>query len=493
MTTHSTAPVDDASPHAPSSSEKPHVLIIGAGIAGLTLGGLLHKAGVPFDIFEKAPVPRTVGSALFLGPDLYGYMKQAGIYEEFVSRSIPCNSIEYFGEDRKVDFVVDFTPYSEMGGCEGRIIGRTQLYDILLNAIPTERCHMGMKMVSMTQHDPATGKASVKFADKSEFSGDIIVGADGAYSAVRQSLYDELKAEKTLPSSDAADLPFSVICVAGYTSPMDTAKFPGLKDERSQFWNVLSRDKPYSWMTITTPNSVMSWSAFKYLRKGTTSATDSNLRRLGWGEEAAEAMCNDIRDFPVPGGDGTLTLADLIDATPKNQMTKVMLEEKIFDTWFHGRSVLMGDACHKVHPAGGQGALLGFHDAIALANWINVLPASPTIQELDVVFTEYKAERHPYATAAFEHARNMSNLSDKDLKATISRFVIKHIPDWLWRLSLAKMSANRPQVSFLPLVEDIGTVKSAYQASLDNTQKILRAKEEAKTAKPTTALAPIAV
>lgn len=55
-----------------------------------------------------------VGSALFLGPDLYGYMKQAGIYENFVARSKPCNSIENFGEDRKQEFVVDFTPYSEM-------------------------------------------------------------------------------------------------------------------------------------------------------------------------------------------------------------------------------------------------------------------------------------------------------------------------------------------------------------------------------------------
>ncbi|KAF9907104.1 hypothetical protein EC991_011322 [Linnemannia zychae] len=486
MATHSTTPVDGAPTQASSSRDKPLVLIIGAGIAGLTLGGLLHKAGIPFEIFEKAPVPRTVGSALFLGPDLYGYMKQAGIYDEFVSRSIPCNSIEYFGEDRKVDFVVDFTPYSEMGGCEGRIIGRTQLYDILLNAIPAERCHMGMRMVSMTQKDPATGKAIVKFLDGSEFSGDIIVGADGAYSAVRQSLYEELKAENSLPASDAEDLPFSVVCVAGYTLPVDAAKFPAVKEERSQFWNVLSRDKPYSWMTITTTNSVMSWSAFHYLRNGTISGTDSNVRRLGWGEEAAEAMCNDIRDFPVPGGNGSLTLADLIDATPKNQMTKVMLEEKIFDTWSHNRSVLIGDACHKVHPAGGQGALLGFHDAIALANWINVLPANPSIQELDVVFKEYKAERHPYAVAAFNHARNMSNLSNKNLIATISRFVMKHIPEWLWRLSLAKMSANRPQVSFLPLVEDIGTVKSAYQASLDKTQKILREKESK-------AVAPVAV
>ncbi|KAF9923896.1 hypothetical protein FBU30_006057, partial [Linnemannia zychae] len=456
MSDHSPAPADNALPQtAPSGQDKARVIIIGAGIAG---------------------------SALFLGPDLYGYMKQAGIYEEFVSRSKPCNSIEQFNENRKQEFVVDFTPYSEMGGCEGRIIGRTHLHEILLKAIPAERCHMGMKMVSLTQHEPSSGKqgVTVTFADGSEHSADIVVGADGAYSAVRQVLYEDLQKKKKLPTSDGADLPFTVVCVSGYTNALDEEKFPHFKDKQSQFWNVLSKDKPYSWMTITTPNSVMCWTVMNYLRKGTTSATDKNLRRVGWGEEAAEAMCNDFRDFAIPGGDGTLTLGDLIDATPKNQMTKVMLEEKIFDTWYNGRAVLIGDACHKVHPAGGQGALLGFHDAIALANWINILPASPTVQELERVFKEYRTERYPYAVAAFDHARNMSNISDKNLKAAITRFVMKNIPEWLWKLSLAKMSSNRPQVSFLPLVEDLGTVKSAYQPSLHKTRKILREKEAAK-------------
>ncbi|KAG0280851.1 hypothetical protein BGZ96_001409, partial [Linnemannia gamsii] len=65
MTTHSTTTAGDttSSPQqgpTPSSSDKPRVIIIGAGIAGLTLAGLLHKAGVHFDVFEKAPVARTV-------------------------------------------------------------------------------------------------------------------------------------------------------------------------------------------------------------------------------------------------------------------------------------------------------------------------------------------------------------------------------------------------------------------------------------------------
>jgi hypothetical protein len=73
-----------------------------------------------------------------------------------------------------------------------------------------------------------------------------------------------------------------------------------------------------------------------------TSKLHNNFRTTDWGEGAVESMCDEVRDYPIPGGDGTLTLADLIDGTPKSQMTKVMLE-KVFDTWHHCRTVLIGD------------------------------------------------------------------------------------------------------------------------------------------------------
>lgn len=55
-------------------------------------------------------------------------------------------------------------------------------------------------------------------------------------------------------------------------------------------------------------------------------------------------MCELSRDFPViSGGDKLVTMGDLIDWTPKDLITKVMLEEKVFETWYDGRVVLIGD------------------------------------------------------------------------------------------------------------------------------------------------------
>ena len=62
-----------------------------------------------------------------------------------------------------------------------------------------------------------------------------------------------------------------------------------------------------------------------------------------WGPIAAQSMCDDTRGFPIPGGNGTLTMGNLYDRTPKNLISKVMLEEKVFETWYSGRVALLGD------------------------------------------------------------------------------------------------------------------------------------------------------
>lgn len=57
-----------------------------------------------------------------------------------------------------------------------------------------------------------------------------------------------------------------------------------------------------------------------------------------WGPEANESMIKEIRNFPSHFGG---VIGDLIDATPKEMISRVFLEEKMFETWYHGRTVLM--------------------------------------------------------------------------------------------------------------------------------------------------------
>lgn len=56
----------------------------------------------------------------------------------------------------------------------------------------------------------------------------------------------------------------------------------------------------------------------------------------------------------------------------------------------------------------------------------------------------------------------------------ILRELLKRIPTFLWRKLLVKMSLSRPQASFLPPVEDKGTLAPKYQPSLQKTLEILK-------------------
>jgi len=125
--------------------------------------------------------------------------------------------------------------YYSVGHFES-IIARPDLYDLLFNSIPRERILLGKRILSFIQNEDSV---MVTCSDNTSYHGDILVGADGAYSAVRQNLYKTLKEKSKLPSSDDVSLPFSCVCLVGQTVPLDPEEFPHLKEDRAQVNSVL--------------------------------------------------------------------------------------------------------------------------------------------------------------------------------------------------------------------------------------------------------------
>ncbi|KAF9314082.1 hypothetical protein BG003_004545 [Podila horticola] len=263
----------------------------------------------------------------------------------------------------------------------------------------------------------------IECSDNTAYHGDILVGADGAYSAVRQQLYRDLKVDKKLPLSDDVGLPFSCICLVGQTIPLNPDEFPALRTNVCDFNSVLGSE-----------------SKCTYLDKDTYRDNDT-FRTSEWSQEYADALCREVRVFKVPGlrNGKPMTLGDYVDKTPREYTSKVTLEEIVFDTWFDGRTVLLGDACHKINPAGCMGVTLAIHDAVTLANWISTLEFA-TVDSLERVF---------------------------------KKETMKRLPPWLWKRIVYKMICHRSQVSFLPPVEDSAKVKAQYQRSLHKTRAIL--------------------
>ncbi|KAG0204213.1 hypothetical protein BGX33_008655 [Mortierella sp. NVP41] len=405
-------------------AKRPKVLIVGAGLGGLILGMLLQKADISYKIFERATEVKSLGSAMYFSTTTASLFYQCSLYDDLLSTGNFILAIQMCNEEREVEYKVDF---------EGQ--GET---------FPKDRIHFGKKVLSM---DQGGNGVLLRCSDGIEAEGDILVGADGTYSAVRQGLYAKMKKANKLPASDALPLPFSTVCLTGQTQPLSSDEFPDLVLEECQFRNILGDNKPYS-STLTTEQNTVCWGVIQYLDEEFSKENDA-FRNSEWGPEAAAAMCGQVKDFPIiSDGDKQLTLQDLMDRTPKELISKVMLEEKV------------------LNPAGGVGAVNAIHDAIVLANLINALPLHPNAEEIEGAFKVYKAERLPWVKEAFGSSRVFKTMSATTVMAKAIRYCAKHVPAWVMRKVQVKAVGNRPQISFLPPAEDKGSIKSAHQPSL---------------------------
>ncbi|KAF9150602.1 hypothetical protein BGX20_005637, partial [Mortierella sp. AD010] len=320
-----------------SETTKPKVLIVGAGIGGLTLGAILEKANIPYEIFEKASTMKPLGSALAVGPPVMPMFTQLGILDQIAEKGIPIRESNMYSEKEGLLLHSDYVAGApEKFGWPSYIISRPNLHNILLSLIPPERIHLNKRVLS---HIETGIGIIIRTSDNMTHEGSILVGADGTYSAVRQCLYEQMDKRGLLPSSDKEPLKSSTICLVGQTRPLEPKGYEFGDGKECVSESILLDGKPVFIVAFTTAEKTICWKVLEFLDQETGKKHD-NFRSSEWGPEAADVMCKEIRDYTAVKG---LKMGDLIDATPKEVICKVMLEEKLFKTWTHGRTVLIGD------------------------------------------------------------------------------------------------------------------------------------------------------
>lgn len=124
-------------------------------------------------------------------------------------------------------------------GATEQIVARPDLHDLLLHQVPKENLRMGKKVATFEQNDQGV---TIHCSDNSIYHGDILVGADGAHSAVREHLFQVLQDKDMFPSVDDGGLPFDCVCLVGQTEVLDTEDFPEMKLPHSKFNSVLADD-----------------------------------------------------------------------------------------------------------------------------------------------------------------------------------------------------------------------------------------------------------
>ncbi|KAG0340337.1 hypothetical protein BG004_006467 [Podila humilis] len=336
-------------------------------------------------------------------------------------------------------------------GCTPYLVARHDTIDLLVAKIEPSRLLLNKKILSTQQNSEGV---VVRTVDGSFYHGDILIGADGAYSAVRQSLYKELDKKGMLPDEDKKEMTMAYISMLGITRPLSPETYPCLKENMCNFATVLADEKPHSWTVSSRKNNKLGWSTWFQVTK--EEAQQMMFRNSEWGSKANEALLEQIRGYPVKQGG---TLGDLIDATDSDKISKVYIEEKLFQTWNHGRTALIGDAAHKLNPGGGQGAVSAMQDAVILANCIYELE-DPTYENIQKALDEYKALRFEHTKIQADFGKTLGRLLyGQKWMERLLRKIIYNLPKWAQTQKHMKMATYRPILSFLPPPPNRGIVK----------------------------------
>jgi salicylate hydroxylase len=309
------------------------LLIVGAGIGGLTAALAALRRGLDVEVYEQAPALKEVGAGLQLSANGTRVFYELGVGERLKALSCEVSGKEIrlwnTGETWKA---FDLGKLSvERYGYPYFTVYRPDLLDVLADAVGRERIHLGMKCVGFAQ---SGDHVEAQFANRS-VKGDVLVGADGVHSQVRQGLFGPDKPQFTgivvwrgiVPMEK---LPAHMVRMIGsnWVGPgAHVVHYPLRAGKVMNFVGALERD---DWR-------VESWSA-----RGTTEELAADFE--GWHEDV-HAL---IRNIPVPHKWALMTRPPM-------------------ERWTVGRVTLLGDACHSMVPFLAQGAVMAIEDGFVLA------------------------------------------------------------------------------------------------------------------------------
>ncbi|KAF9089813.1 hypothetical protein BGX27_002390 [Mortierella sp. AM989] len=297
------------------------------------------------------------------------------------------------------------------------VTSRPKLYDLLRKKIPDHRIQMGKKVLRTVE---TKGRVAVYCSDNTIYDCKIVVGADGAYSAVRQNMYKQLDKEGKLPLRDKEDFSIGHITMVGVAIPPNPEVYPELKDDRVHF-RLMVGDHNESLYVVSTPNNQLCWGLTTQIPL--SKAKELQFRNSEWGPESVENMLKEYQDLPCTFGG---TMKDLFDATPK----------------------------HLFLPGAGQGAVMAMKDAVILANCLYNME-DYSAENVTGAFNSYYKQRYADAKAQFKDSVFMSKImfGQKWLDRLLRHLVINYIPDWLMQKKHNEGLAYRPQINWLPLAE----------------------------------------
>lgn len=347
------------------------ILIIGAGMGGLTAGLAMLQRGIDVAIYEDAPELGEVGAGLSIQASTRLVIESLGLIEALADEVVTLSGIgRRHYQTGELLTLQDFGENDwRTGGPHAWVMHRADLHSALvaaIQAIDPECIHLGHRFTGFTQDE---GGVEARFANGVSAKGAALVGADGLRSTTRAALF-------------GADNPRygGIVSWRGLV-PMDRIR-PGLVTPESCRW--IGPD----WRFQVYP--VHHGTLMNYI----ASVANQTWQIESWKEhsEIADALAM------FEGGDPTIL--EIIAATPPELCFKwALFDRDPLERWTVGRATLLGDAAHPLLPFLGAGAGLAMEDGVVLARCLK------HDADIPAAFERYEGLRKARATASQLAAR----------------------------------------------------------------------------------------
>ncbi|TLF80884.1 FAD-dependent monooxygenase [Nocardia cyriacigeorgica] len=308
------------------------VVVLGAGIGGLTTAAALRHAGFGVELYEAGPELRAQGFGLSVQANGINALRSLdlGLDTELLERG---GRVETFQFRKPEGTLIRELPVYKLDarlGAPAVALHRADLHAALVRAIGDTPTFTGAQA---TRFIDDGDRVRVEFADGREAEGDLLIGADGIHSMVRAQLHGRSEPR-----------PGNFVCWLACI-PFEHPRVP--RGASAHYWGTgmrfgihdIGHGRVYWWGTMTMPGEeAADWQG-----------TKDDLLRLyaGWAPEVRACIeqteWSDVLAVPAQ------------DRPPLAELGR-------------GRVTLLGDAAHPMLPSLGQGANSAIEDAVVLAH-----------------------------------------------------------------------------------------------------------------------------
>ena len=355
------------------------VIVVGAGIGGLTATLALQQAGFRVSVYEQSASLGEVGAGLTITPNgchaLYHLLGEDAVHA--VARTPAAGAIKHYRTGETLVETNRGNRMREQYGAPYLQAHRADLHGALANAvraIDPSAIHTGCHFGELQQ---GADGVELRFDNGTGARGDLLIGCDGVRSAVRRALWGPEEVSFT-----------GYIAWRGLV-PMDRLD-PALIEPDS----------------VAFAGTARTFARYK-VRSGRLVNFAAFSRRDEWTEEGWSVPA-DVTDVQREFADFCPEVQAILAATPAGQCFKWgLFDRQPLPQWTRGRATLLGDAAHPMTPFLAQGAVMAIEDGVVLAR------AMVAADDWPEALARYEAARRDRTTMVMReshvNARRMYN------------------------------------------------------------------------------------